>query len=239
MVKKRSKRKSKPIISGYLEKISARIFDDFSSIVTDMIKGHQGIYALYKTNKLYYVGLATELKARIKYHLKDKHQGKWSRFSLYIIRKSDHIKEMESLVLCIAYPVGNAVKGKLKSSENLLPKLKSKIKIEQNRQIADIIGKGKMAVNKKKRRSIKRTAPQKRPLYNIFPKGKVIYANYKGDRYKAWVCGNGRIKYNGQYYDSPSAIGADVRGGKSTNGWSFWKYKDKGGKLVKISDLRK
>ena len=29
---------------------------------------------------------------------------------------------------------------------------------------------------------------------------------------------NGRIKYGGQFYDSPSTVGSVVRGGKATNG---------------------
>ena len=52
MAKKKVKRKSRPIISGYLEKVGAKVFDDFSKVITDMIRGHQGIYALYKADKL-------------------------------------------------------------------------------------------------------------------------------------------------------------------------------------------
>jgi len=96
-----------------------------------MIQGHQGLYALYRRNKLYYVGLASDLRRRINQHLKDRHGGKWTHFSLYIIRKTDHIKELESMLLCIAYPEGNAQRGKLPKASNLLPRLDREIK--QNR----------------------------------------------------------------------------------------------------------
>ena len=51
-----------------------------------------------------------------------------------------------------------------------------------------------------------------RPLKVLLGGGKRFYANYKG-----WVFNNGRIKYDGKIYDSPSTVGSVVRGGKSTN----------------------
>ena len=44
-------------------------------------------------------------------------------------------------------------------------------------------------------------------LKGIVGGGKRIYATYKGKDYKAVVYNNGRIKFNGQFYDSPSAAG--------------------------------
>jgi len=47
MAKRRKrKRSSRPIVSGYLEKVSANIFDSFKEAITAMIAGHQGVYAL-------------------------------------------------------------------------------------------------------------------------------------------------------------------------------------------------
>jgi hypothetical protein len=120
---KKKTRKARTIITGHLEKIGSNVFDDYSSVITDLSKGHQGIYALYKKDRLYYVGLASNLKGRINAHKKDKHQGKWTHFSLYIIRQEEHIKEIESLVLRISYPKGNSVKGKLNRSRDLRPLL--------------------------------------------------------------------------------------------------------------------
>jgi len=49
---------------------------------------------------------------------------------------------------------------------------------------------------------------------------------------------NARIRFDGRYYDTPSGDGKAARN-KSTNGWAFWKYKDRTGNLVKLAKLRK
>ncbi len=68
-----------------------------------------------------------------------------------------------------------------------------------------------------------------------------MYATYKGEDYKAWVNKRGRIRlsHNGKRFDTPSAAGSEIKGGKATNGWRFWKVKDKQGNLVPLSTLRK
>jgi len=76
-------------------------------------------------------------------------------------------------------------------------------------------------------------------LHGCFPEGKVIYANYKGKEYKAWVYSNGRIKVKDELFDSPSMAGISVTKKKTMNGWRFWKYKNKNGELVYIDQLRK
>lgn len=57
-------------------------------------------------------------------------------------------------------------------------------------------------------------------------KGLEIYKVYKEKRYTAIYYNSKKIVYNGQAYPSPSKVGSVIRGGKSTNGWLFWKYKD-------------
>jgi hypothetical protein len=234
-------RKARPIVTGYLEKVNARIFDKYQKEITDMIKGHQGLYALYRKNKLYYVGLASNLRNRIKYHLRDRHQGKWTHFSLYIIRKSDHIKELESLLLRIAYPEGNSQRGKLRTTNNLLPKLKTQVKQKIKEEYEDLF-KGHRAVKvkaKKKTASNSKVSKKEKPLKGVFPKGKRLCATYKGKEYKAWVFRSGTVKLrsNGQLYDSPSAAGKAVTK-RSTNGWAFWKYRDEFGKFMPLSKLK-
>lgn len=235
--KKKTKRKTKSIITGYMEKVSGKVFTDYSKVITDMIKGHQGIYALYKNDRLYYVGLASNLKGRIKQHLRDKHKGQWTHFSLYIVRKTDHIKEIESMILRIAYPKGNAVKGKL-AAKNLRPLLKNKLKAQLQQQVGDILGKPP-AANKKISKKKSSKSKTEKPLKGLFPNGKRLFGFYKGYEYRAWVFRSGTVKYDGQLYDSPSGAGKAARGGISTNGWSFWKFKDKTGDLVKLRTKKK
>jgi len=236
--KKKTKRTAKPIVEAYLERIGQKVFKDFSSVITGLIKGNQGIYALYKRDKLYYIGLASNLKNRIKHHLNDKHKNYWTHFSLYIISKQEHIKEFESVILRVAYPKGNSAKGKLSRAKNLRPSLKRRLKAEWERQIDGIIGGKKKEAVKSTVKKIK-AGKAERPLNGVFPSGKVIYGTYKGKKYKAWVSANGGIKYNGQIYATPSAAGKAIISKGAVNGWNFWKFKDKTGKLVKLTELRK
>jgi len=253
MAKKKAKRVARSIVVGHLEKISSGIFDQHRKLIAfdqhrkliaEMMEGHYGVYALYRREKLYYVGLGTDLRKRINQHLKDRHKGKWTHFSLYILRKADHLREIEALVLRIADPTGNYVKGKLRRSRNLLPELKARLAKDFKEWMEETLGGKKTGVKKgKKKKKVKngkkRRVKGERPLKGFFPGGKMLYRKYKGKVHKAWVIGNGRIKYNGQWYESPSAAGSAVRGGKVTNGWRFWKYKDESGELVYISEKRK
>ncbi len=234
--KKKTKRRTRAIITGYLERISAKVFDDYSGVITDMIKGHQGVYSLYKKDKLYYVGLASNLKTRIRQHLKDKHKGNWNYFSLYIIRKEGHIKEMESLVLRIAYPKGNKIRGKLKGSKNLRPKFKRLLTEEWKRRRGEIMGTKKTV--KSKKAGTKRSSKE-HPLKGLLRNGQGIYGNYKGKSYKALVYTNKGIKYKGKFYKTPTGAAKAIVDRRTVNGWSFWKYKNKKGKLVKLKELRK
>jgi hypothetical protein len=235
MAKKKSKRKSRPIIRGHLEKISSRIFDQNRKQIAEIIEGHQGIYALYRKEKLYYVGLATDLRRRINWHLRDKHTGKWTHFSLYILRRDEHLREVEALVLRIADPTGNYAKGKLKGSKDLRRSLKALLRKDFKSVIDELLG----GVEQTKRKRVKRkTSKGERPLKGVFQGGKVIYASYKGKEYKAWVRTSGAIRFNRETYDTPSGAGKAIRK-KETDGWRFWKYKDDSGKLVRLANLRK
>lgn len=239
MEKKRIK-KTKSIITGHLEKIGANVFDDYSSVITDLLRGHQGIYALYKKERLYYVGLASNLKSRIKAHNRDKLQNKWTRFSLYIIRKEEHIKEIESLVLRIAYPKGNSVKGKLKQSKDLRPLLKNKLVEEWERELDGIIGGRKKEAIKSTAKKIK-AGKAERPLKGLLKGYQRIYCTYKGKDHRAKVLPNGVVELmpSKKRFDSPSMAGMAVIKKKTINGWKLWKYKNENGELVYIDALRK
>lgn len=236
--KKKSERTSRPIVIGQLEKVSRGIFDKYQRQITDMIKGHHGVYALYRKETLYYIGLATNLRNRIRSHLKDRHGGSWTHFSLYVFRGEGHIRELEALLLRIAYPKGNRIRGKLKGSKDFTPALKRQLRALQSLEMVELFRSYKIQTEKGHKVKKSRKPKADRPLRGVFPKGKMIYRKYKGKLYKAWVRGNGRVKYEGLYYDSPSTAGSVARGGKSTNGWRFWMYKNKSGDLVPISELR-
>jgi len=239
MRKKKVKRVARAIVAGHLEKISSRIFDQNRSLITEMIKGRYGVYALYRREKLYYVGLATNLRSRINQHLKDRHKGKWTHFSLYILRKTDHLREIETLLLRIADPTGNYMKGKLKSSKDLRPELKVLLTEDFKGLIEDILGGKKAAPKEVKKKKKKIKSEGDLPLKGLLRNGQGIYANYKGKVYHAVVYSSGLIRFGGKLYQTPSAAGMAVIDKGAVNGWAFWKYKDKGGKLRPIGDLRK
>ena len=240
MRKKKAKRKSRPIVVGHLEKISSGVFERYPEQITGLTEGTQGVYALYRRQKLYYIGLASDLKRRIKWHLNDKHKGKWDRFSLYIIRKTEHIREVESVVVRIAEPSGNQQRGRLRGSKNLVRKLGEAIKQRQKEERIGMLGNGKRkATRKKVKKRRKKAKGVERPLKELLRDWQRIYAKYKGKEYKAKVLPSGSIKLNGKLYDSPSAAAQVIIERGAVNGWDFWKYKDKAGNLIRIKNLRK
>jgi len=238
--KRKTKRGSRPIVIGHLERMGRGVFSRFQKQITECVKGSFGVYALYRQNKLYYIGLASNLKSRIRGHLKDKHGGSWTHFSLYIFRRESHIRELESLLLRIAYPEGNIQRGKLKGSVNLKPKLKGLIKRKYEDDIKTWFDELKVADKKTKKKGSKpKVKGRKRPLKGMLRNYQRIYANYKGKQYKAKVLPSGSIEYNDKLYDSPSGAAKVIIHRGAVNGWSFWKFKNDKGKLVKLKELRK
>jgi len=255
MAKKKAVRKHRGLVLGHLERISSAAFDRYKQVITEMVGGRNGIYALYRNDRLYYVGLATDLKGRVNQHLKDRHKGKWTHFSLYLVRSDKHMKDLESLCLRIADPKGNKVRGKLAGAKDLRRAFKRKLLDQARAEVIAVMGDGDKPTDKpgKKRKSPKmlkaaqkaaetrrKKAAKNAPL-KPFLKNKTLRATYKGQLYRAWVLPSGRIKLHldGKIYTSPSAAGAAVRDGKDTNGWIFWNYQSKIGEWVKINTLLK
>jgi len=96
----------RPIVTGYLEKVSSAIFDRYRKAITDMTMGQQGLYALYRKNKLYYLGLAGNLRNRVSHHLEDRHQqmaGGFGKSEITMVNSSDsrslEIKEIKKPIL--------------------------------------------------------------------------------------------------------------------------------------------
>ena len=233
---------NKELVLGFLENVSSTVFSDFPKEITSLVDGKHGVYALYKDDRLYYVGLATNLKNRVKHHLKDRHEGKWDSFSLYLVRKSEHIKELESLILRIADPKGNKVKGRLPHADNMQQRLKGKIKKRQENNLNAVLNVSRTPAKKK-------VAHKKTPLISIRKgdspilapyagKRFVLQKVYKGNTYKANVLVNGTVSYDGKRYNSPSTAASAVTG-RPMNGWTFWSFKNPAGEWVKLNTLRK
>ena len=102
--------KSEHLVCQHLENISSDALEKYQKIIRQYVRRRSGIYALYRGDRLYYVGLASNLRSRLKGHLKDRHRNLWDRFSVYITIGDQHMKELESIVLRISKPSGNKVK---------------------------------------------------------------------------------------------------------------------------------
>ena len=95
------------LVSQHLENISLEALSKYQDVIRSYVRGRQGIYALYRKNELYYVGLASNLRSRLKHHLRDRHKKLWDRFSVYLTIGDSHLKELESLILRTVKPSGN------------------------------------------------------------------------------------------------------------------------------------
>jgi len=167
--------------------------------------------------------------------------GKWTHFSAYLIRKTNHIDEIETLLLRIADPKGNKVKGKLKGSRNLRPKLKVLLSQDFKRSMEEMFGgkKGKKKVAKAvKKKGKVENAENDNPLKGLLRHGQGIYANYKGKSYRAVFYKTRGIKLNGKFYETPTGAAKAIVDRGTVNGWRFWKYRDEGGELVSLGNLR-
>jgi len=235
-------RNTRPLVIGYLERIASSAFSEFPQQITDLVHGKHGVYALYKGDRLYYVGLATNLRNRIKHHLRDRHAGKWNRFSLYLVRRAEHIKELEALILRISDPKGNRTKGRLPGADNLLGDLHKSIRKQQDQQIEVLFGKKRAPRKRKSAAQAKSTSAKKSRLPALAPyvtKRFLIRRTYKGKMYTAKVLASGKIRFNNQLYNSPSLAGAAAVRRKTCNGWTFWRYQDPSGNWVKLDNLRR
>jgi len=137
-MKKQHKRA--PLVAEHLERISREAIGRFPELVTEFARGKSGVYALYKGESLYYVGLAKNLRSRLHHHLHDRHAEEWNRFSIYLTQGDEHIKELESLVLRILMPKGNRATGKFMESRDLSKLFKQKVQIMQRRELFEITG---------------------------------------------------------------------------------------------------
>lgn len=228
------KKKPTGLVSAYIENLRREALEQHLREVKNHAKDKHGIYALYRGTKIYYVGLARSLSQRLKHHLKDRHEGHWDSFSLYITSDYSALRELESLILRVLQPKGNRTKGKLKLAYDLKDDLLKELEEKQKAERDFLLGR------RDSKRPIVPTEKLKEGQTELIAYGLAsmnIYATYKGKSYKARIDRNGWIRFNGKKYPSLSASGQAVRK-KPTNGWWFWKFKDRDGKLVRIDAKR-
>ncbi len=226
-------RKSTHLVVQHLEGVHSRLFEEHKDVLREFLKGRHGVYALYKGDRLYYVGLASSLRARLRNHLRDRHAGRWDHFSVYITSTDDHLRELEALALRIASPKGNKSFTKFARSQDLKKYFRRRIVARQRRELDDLFSKYEEPDSSDEN--------GRRPVLALVVKEKLpIRMEYKNRVFRATVRPDGRIRFRGRKFTSPSVAAYYVsRSGHSMNGWFWWKYERSPGEWVYLDKLRK
>ncbi len=235
------------LVSQYLENISRKALEKYQSVIKKYVRGRHGVYALYKKNKLYYVGLASNLRNRLRHHLRDRHAGAWDSFSVYLTVGGEHLKELETLLLRIIDRKGNKKRGKFGKAEDLRRKLRNDFKKAMNLELEEIFGDSIQAEEEPEIKEIERQG--RIPILASYVNKRFhIRFRYKGKLYIAHVRRDGSISFakesadakrlQGMVFTSPSSAAAAAVG-KPMNGWTTWKYERAPGDWVFLDELRK
>jgi predicted GIY-YIG superfamily endonuclease len=231
------KRKRAQLVCQHLENVSRSVLEEYQDIVRQYVRGRHGVYALYRKGKLYYVGLARNLRNRLKHHLKDRHGKSWDRFSVYLTIGDHHLRELESLILRIVKPVGNKQKGKFAKCEDMRRRFRRDIKRTLLAEIETLFRDRLLPSDDDKPR---KAADGRRPaLATYVARPFNLRAVYKGKMARARVRRDGRIRFAGKLYSSPSIAGAKACSRPSCNGWTFWQFERAPGDWVPLDELRR
>ncbi len=229
----KSNSKPRSLVTKKLENVSKELFRKHYDLITDLVSNSHGIYALYDGNDLYYVGKSTDLRKRVRHHLRDKHYASWTHFSLYLVRNEDHIHEIESLLIRIANPKGNSLIPKSNKGSTLLKQLKLMVKQKHKKELDDMFGEN--GRNKSKKKS---GLKHPKTLDGLVSKNTALFKEYKGKEYKAVLTPKGIIKIGNKTFQTPTAAAKSIVDRTAVNGWNFWYIKDASGEWVRLGEYR-
>lgn len=230
-------KKRTQIVCQHLECISREALERYQDIIRQYIRGRHGIYALYRKGKLQYVGLATNLRARLHRHLRDRHKDSWDHFSVYLTIDNRGMKELETLLLRIVSPSGNRMGGKFVRSQNLAVQLRRDLRMWHREQERFLVPVRRQQRNVSKTTNAEESNGTPPPLAAYVSAPKKLRVRYKGKLYRARIRRDGTILYDGIVYRTPSAEGLAVRK-RPTNGWQFWQFERAPGDWVPLSKIR-
>jgi hypothetical protein len=224
-------------VCEHLENISREALEKYQDLIRDYVRRRPGVYALYRRNKLYYVGLAGNLRSRLTTHLRDRHGESWDRFSVYLTKSDTHLRELEALLLRIVKPIGNKQIGRFSRSASIQTRFGKDIRQRQREEHQLIFG--TQPKRQPQRQKPMPTAGRQPALAAHIRRPMKIRARYKGKLIYAQVRHDGRIRLAKQLFDSPSLAGAAACARKTCNGWTFWEYERAPGDWVRLDELRK
>lgn len=235
-VKSKSKKpqRSGGIVREYFERMNGGVLDDYGTVVKSLIHRRAGVYALYKGDRLYYVGLARNLMGRVKAHLKDRHARKWDRFSVYLTSDGDLVRPLEALVLRIVNPDGNRVKGKLAGAKDIGRSLNVMMADMDADRRARLVG-GHVA--RRRRRTNLGARRGSMGLAGLLDRRMTLIGTHRGTKYRASLRKDGHIQYGGELYTSPTMAARAVVG-RAVSGWKFWRFQKRRGEWVPLQEMR-
>lgn len=240
------------LVCQYLENISRKVLQKYQNVIKKYVRNRRGVYALYRKNKLYYVGLAYNLRSRLRHHLRDRHAQAWDSFSVYLTTGGQHLHELETLLLRIIDRKGNRQRGKFGNAEDLRRKFRNDFKRALSIELENIFCVFRPSHRSKKiKHRIQAIEKQigRKPILAPFVDHRFhIRLKYKEKLYIAHVRSDGSIAFaresaeakrlQGKVYMSPSlAAGAVAK--HPMNGWTSWKYERAPGDWVPLDELRK
>ena len=226
-----------PLVCQHLERLSRDVLGKYKDIIREYVRRRHGVYALYRGNRLYYVGLASNLRSRLNSHLRDRHANTWDHFSVYLTVGDEHLAELESLVLRISSPKGNKQRAKFARSEDLRRRFRRQVSQYQKIELNRLFG----LTTPKEAEKIKvriRDDGRIPTLARYVSKRFKIRFDYKGRVYSARVRSDGTINYRGKIYASPSAAATAVTK-RAMDGWWAWKYQRAPGDWIRLDELRR
>lgn len=219
-----------------MENVSRLALERYQDLIREYVRHRNGVYALYRGNRLYYVGLARNLRTRLRAHLKNRHGESWDRFAVYLTIGDKHLKELESLLLRIVKPVGNRQSGKFARCEDLRKRLAKDIRLHQRQELSSLFGKPLGTKQTKRFKAVS----GKEPSLARYNKGRGfrLRLRYKGKLYRGRIKRDGRVRVNGNIFRSPSMAAVSILK-RSCNGWNIWEFERAPGDWVKLKELRK
>lgn len=224
------------LVCQYLERISRKALEQYQDILRAYVKGRHGLYVLYQDDRLYYVGLATDLRDRLNAHLRDHHGRSWNRFSIYLTIGNSHIHQLESLVLRIVRPNGNKLRGSFGSAENLNTRFNGDLQRRQRIEREELLGLPPSAPKITRKEIQNKNIPVLAAYINRPLK---LRTKFKGRYLKARVLKNGTVVFDGRRFNSPSLAAAAACDRPTCNGWTFWRYERGPHEWVLLHELRK
>lgn len=226
--------KREALVFAHLERVSKDLLIDHPEIVRELIGRNAGIYALFRKNKLYYVGLASALRNRLTAHGKNRHGNSWDHFSVYLTIRDQHLREIEALLLRITRPPGARQTGKLAQSRDLKRQIMPAIRAKQAKHISSLFDWRKVPDEQEKPKKVRGESA----LARLLPAGAKLRADYKGKVYRARMRRDGTVRYRGATYESLSHAGKAVVQ-RAVNGWWFWKIERGKGNWVRLTKFRR